>query len=196
MKKEQQQQYVLLEYNLVSWYFVPNQPQRITSGLKTMFNLFPIILPSMQVIKPQIIRKPTKSVLTQMNRKHTKKTQKQIKWKLISRKLNTNPISSRDESNEVTHTHSLSLSYTHTHPQTQKHRHRHRHTHTQRRARARSRVRLSLLIILSRRIGVGVIQLQMCQLGFRRGLYILHGSFLGEKKTASTVTGHSNQNIG
>ena len=27
---------------LVSWYFEPSQPQRITSGLKTMFSLFPI----------------------------------------------------------------------------------------------------------------------------------------------------------
>ena len=27
---------------LVSWYFEPSQPQRITSRLKTMFNLTPI----------------------------------------------------------------------------------------------------------------------------------------------------------
>ena len=27
---------------LVSWYFEPSQPQRVTSWLKTMFNLSPI----------------------------------------------------------------------------------------------------------------------------------------------------------
>ena len=27
---------------LVNWYFEPNQPQRITSRLKTMFNLSPV----------------------------------------------------------------------------------------------------------------------------------------------------------
>ena len=42
---------------LVNWYFEPSQPQRITSGLKTMFNLSPISLPSTEVIKPQIIQK-------------------------------------------------------------------------------------------------------------------------------------------
>ena len=30
------------EEDLVSWYFEPSQPQRITLQLKTMFNLFPI----------------------------------------------------------------------------------------------------------------------------------------------------------
>ena len=59
--------HLLLEHNtthtgqkepwLVSWYFAPSQPQRITSGLKTIFNLSPIFLPSTQVIKPPIIQK-------------------------------------------------------------------------------------------------------------------------------------------
>ena len=33
---------VVTEGWLVSWYFEPSQPQRVTSWLKTMFNLTPI----------------------------------------------------------------------------------------------------------------------------------------------------------
>ena len=32
----------MMSFELVSWYFEPNQPQRITSRLKTMLNLSPI----------------------------------------------------------------------------------------------------------------------------------------------------------
>ena len=35
---------LLLRKELVSWYFEPSQPQRITSGLKTNFNLSPSYL--------------------------------------------------------------------------------------------------------------------------------------------------------
>ena len=50
---------------LVSWYFEPSQPQRMTSGLKQIFNLSPIY--SAHVIKPQILPKnPTESVPTQI----------------------------------------------------------------------------------------------------------------------------------
>ena len=31
-----------MDQQLVSWYFEPSQPQRVTSWLKTMFNLAPI----------------------------------------------------------------------------------------------------------------------------------------------------------
>ena len=62
--------------------FEPSQPQKITSGLKTMFKLSPIFHPADKVIKPQIInnkknnyktkQKQAKPVLIQMYRKRHK----------------------------------------------------------------------------------------------------------------------------
>ena len=52
---------------LVSWYFEPSQPQRITSGLKAMFSLFVIY----SARKSPNYPKTTKSVPTQMYRRHT-----------------------------------------------------------------------------------------------------------------------------
>ena len=59
---------------LVSWYFEPSQPQRITSRPKTMFHLSPYLL-STQVIKPQLIQTHT----------HTKTKQP---TKLTNKKIN------------------------------------------------------------------------------------------------------------
>ena len=59
---------------IVSWYFQPSQPQRISSGLKTMSNLFPFFIfffyPARKSSNHRLSR-TTKSVLTQMYRKHT-----------------------------------------------------------------------------------------------------------------------------
>ena len=63
---------LLLVSLLVNWYFEPSHLQRITSGLKTMFNLSPIFLFT-QNASHQTTNYPstTKSVQTQMYRKHT-----------------------------------------------------------------------------------------------------------------------------
>ena len=64
---------------LVSRYFEPSQPQRITSRLELMFNLSPTFLPSMQVIKPQIIQKQQ----NQSRHKCTENTQKHHKQNIF-----------------------------------------------------------------------------------------------------------------
>ena len=53
---------------LVSWYFEPSQPQRITSQLKTKFNLSPI--DSARKSTNHKSSRKTKSVLTQTYTKH------------------------------------------------------------------------------------------------------------------------------
>ena len=66
---------------LVSWHFEPSQPQRITSRLKTMFNLSPIYSArksSNHKLSTTTTTKNTKSVLTQICLKqnvHTTRTQ-------------------------------------------------------------------------------------------------------------------------
>ena len=45
---------------LVSWYFEPSQPQRITSGAKNNVQAVSYLL-SMQIIKPQIINNKKKT---------------------------------------------------------------------------------------------------------------------------------------
>ena len=67
---------------VVSWYFEPSQPQRITSGLKTMLSLSPFFfffLLSMQVIKPQIIQKQKISPDTNVQKTYTSIKQKNNK---------------------------------------------------------------------------------------------------------------------
>ena len=66
---------------LVSRYFGLSQPQRITSGLKAMFNLSPFFfffLPSTQVIKPQITPKQQNQSRDKCTKKK-RKTYKNIK---------------------------------------------------------------------------------------------------------------------
>ena len=58
---------ILLATQLVSWYFEPSQPQRITSGLKKHFNLSSIY--SSHVIKPQIKKKKKFSPDTNLHNK-------------------------------------------------------------------------------------------------------------------------------
>ena len=63
---------------VVSWYFEPSQPQSITSGLKTIFNLSPFFFfsPSMQVIKPQINHKKQIQSNTNAQKTYTNTKQK------------------------------------------------------------------------------------------------------------------------